>query len=257
MLKNKQVPDKQEVKSFWERNVCQTEFIHKGEVGTEGFFKEAERIRYKYHLYLFELFDWIAERKPKGRLLEVGCSMGTDLLQLAKRGMDVTGIDLTEEGIRLARRRFELHHLPAVLKVDDAENLSFNDNTFDVIYSFGVLHHTPDTQEAIDEVLRVLKTGGLAVIMLYQRHSFNYLVHRMLNAPFDGNRKDRCPIERTYSKSEIYRMFRNYTDVKLEIEYFMTTGYGIFWHFIPELLHRYLGHLWGWHIIIKAYKRKK
>ncbi|NIW78986.1 MAG: methyltransferase domain-containing protein, partial [Calditrichae bacterium] len=72
-----------------------------------------------------------------GELLEVGCSMGTDLLQLARRGMKVTGIDLTEEGISLAKRRFEMYEIPAELKIDDAENLSFPDNCFDVVYSFG------------------------------------------------------------------------------------------------------------------------
>jgi ubiquinone/menaquinone biosynthesis C-methylase UbiE len=107
--------------------------------------------------------------------------MGTDLLQLARRGMRVTGIDLTEEGINLARKRFELYQIPAELKIDDAENLSFPDNTFDVVYSFGVLHHTPDTQKAIDEVRRVLVPGGLAVIMLYNRNSLNYYIHRLIN----------------------------------------------------------------------------
>ncbi len=245
---------KQEVKDFWNRNVCQTEFIKAGELGTRDFFEEAVRIRYKYHFYLPELFDWIAGKKPSGDLLEIGCSMGTDLLQFAKRGMKVTGIDLTEEGIALAEKRFALYNLPADLKVDDAENLSFADNTFDVVYSFGVLHHTPDTQKSIDEILRVLKPTGLAVIMLYNRRSFNYLVHWLLNAPFDGSRKDRCPIERTYSKNEVNEMFRNFSNVHLGIEYFMTTGYGIIWDLLPKSLHRSLGHIWGWHIVIKATK---
>ncbi|TSA23924.1 class I SAM-dependent methyltransferase [bacterium] len=245
---------KQDVKEFWNRNVCQTEFIKGKEEGSLGFFEEAEKIRYKYHFYLPELFDWIATQKPRGKLLEVGCGMGTDLLQLARCGLEVTGIDLTENGIALAQKRFDLYQIPDELKVDDAENLSFNDNSFDIVYSFGVLHHTPDTQKSIDEVYRVLKPGGLAVIMLYHTKSFNYIIHRMLKAPFDGNRKYRCPIERSYTKDEIYKIFQNYKNVQLEIEYFLTTGYGIIWDLIPKYFHRYLGHKWGWHIIIKAEK---
>jgi len=245
---------KTDVKEFWNRNVCQTEFIKGAEQGTKEFFEEAERIRYKYHFYLPALFDWVESEKPKSKLLEIGCGMGTDLLQIARRNLQVTGIDLTEEGIALAKKRFEIYGLPAELKVDDAENLSFEDNTFDVVYSFGVLHHTPDTQKSIDEVLRVLKPGGLAVIMLYHRKSYNYLIHRLLDAPFDGNKKDRCPIERSYSKNEVKKMFEKFADTKLNIEYFMTTGHGIIWDLLPKFIHKSMGNIWGWHIIIKAWK---
>lgn len=254
MQKTDQPPTKKDVQEFWNRNVCQTEFLKIEQRGSAEFFREAEQVRYKYHFYLPGVFDWIAVEKPQGSLLEIGCSMGTDLLQLARRGMQVTGIDLTEEGINLARKRFELYQIPATLKVDDAENLSFPDGSFDVVYSFGVLHHTPNTQQSIDEVLRVLKPGGLAVIMLYNRNSLNYYIHRLINQPFDGNRKDRCPIERTYTQAQVLELFRNFKTVRVEIEYLLTTGYGIVWDLVPKIIHRALGHLWGWHLVIKAYK---
>jgi len=250
---NKQ-PSILDVKEFWNRNVCQTEFIKSDEPGSKAFFEEAERVRYKYHYYLPELFDTIAAFKPGGKLLEIGCSMGTDLLQLARRGLKVTGIDLTEAGIELARRRFDLYDLKAELKTGDAENLPFDDNSFDSVYSFGVLHHTPDTRKAIDEVRRVLVPGGLAIIMLYHRRSFNYLIHRILNQPFDGHRNDRCPIEKTYIKPEIYELFKRFTKTELEIKYFMTTGFGIIWDVLPLSLHKKLGQRWGWHLIIRAVK---
>jgi len=254
MKKAEILPTKNDVQEFWNRNVCQTEFLKTGQRGSEKFFQEAEQLRYKYHFYLPDLFNWIAIQKPSGKLLEIGCSMGTDLLQLAKRGLNVTGIDLTEAGINLARQRFELYGIPAELKVDDAENLSFPNNSFDVVYSFGVLHHTPDTQKSIDEVYRVLKPGGLAVIMLYNRASVNYLIHKLINQPFDGNRKDRCPIERTYTKTQILEMFSTFKTVQITVEYLLTTGYGIVWDLVPKIIHRALGHQWGWHLVIKAYK---
>lgn len=243
-----------DVKNFWNRNVCQTEFIKNVERGDKNFFEKAERIRYKHHFYLPELFHWMAQQKPKGQLLEIGCSMGTDLLQIARLGLNVTGIDLTEEGIALAQKRFVLYDIPATLKTDNAENLSFANDCFDIVYSFGVLHHTPDTQKSIDEVYRVLKPDGIAVIMLYHRRSFNYIIHRLLNAPFDGNWKDRCPIEKTYTKKQVKEMFEKFENVHLDIEYFLTTGFGILWDIVPKFLHRWFGHLWGWHIIIKAKK---
>ena len=245
---------KADVRDFWNRNICQTEFIKGVETGSRDFFEEAERVRYKYHFYLPGLFDWISEQKSGAKLLEIGCGMGTDLLQLARRDLLVTGVDLTEEGIKLAKKRFEIYGLPAELKVDDAENLSFAEDSFDVVYSFGVLHHTPDTQKSINEVYRVLKPGGLAVIMLYHKMSYNYLIHKLLNAPFDGNKNDRCPIERAYTRSEIQLMFRDFTETNLEIEYLMTTGHGFVWDVVPKFIHKSLGHVWGWHIIIKARK---
>jgi ubiquinone/menaquinone biosynthesis C-methylase UbiE len=243
-----------DVKDFWNRNVCQTEFIRTDETGSKAFFEEAEKVRYKYHYYLPALFDNIAAVKPGGKLLEIGCSMGTDLLQLARRDLQVTGIDLTEAGIELAQRRFQLYNIQAQLKTGNAENLPFDDSSFDIVYSFGVLHHTPDTGRAVEQVRRVLAPGGLAVIMLYHRRSFNYIIHRLLNQPFDGHRNDRCPIERTYTKSGIYNLFQHFASVDLDIKYFMTTGFGFAWDLVPLYVHKKLGQRWGWHIIIKAIK---
>lgn len=151
---------KEAVRDFWNRNVCHVSFLETSEIGSRDFFKEAEELRYRYHYHLLPLFDQLAEQYPSGRLLEVGCSMGTDLLQLARRGFAVTGVDLTEEGIELAKRCFALYDQVADLRVGDAEKLAFEDDVFDVVYSFGVLHHTPDTERAVKELWRVLRRGG-------------------------------------------------------------------------------------------------
>jgi ubiquinone/menaquinone biosynthesis C-methylase UbiE len=110
-------------------------------------------------------------------VLEVGCGLGTDGAQFAKAGAVYTGIDLTDAAIDLAKRRFELFQLPGTFRVADAERLDFPDNTFDIVYSHGVLHHTPDTAAAVREVHRVLRPGGKAIVMLYHRDSYNYRVN--------------------------------------------------------------------------------
>src|SRR5205814_370348 len=91
-------------------------------------------------------------------------------------GADYTGIDLTEAAIELARKRFALSHLNGQFLVSDAENLDFDDESFDLVYSHGVLHHTPDIEAAVREIYRVLKPGGRAIVMLYHRGSYNYRV---------------------------------------------------------------------------------
>ena len=110
-------------------------------------------------------------------MLEVGCGLGTDGAQFANAGADYTGIDLTQAAVDLAKRRFELFDLPGTFRVADAEGLDFPDASFDLVYSHGVLHHTPDTAEAIREIHRVLRPGGRAVVMLYHRDSYNYRVN--------------------------------------------------------------------------------
>ena len=246
---------KEEVRDFWNRNVCQAD-LPGAEAGTREFFDEVENIRYKYHYHLRPLFDRIMEASGKGgRLLEVGCGMATDLIQLSRMGIDVTGVDLTESGIDMARKRFELYSLDADLKVADAENLPFDNDTFDVVYSFGVLHHTPDTKKAISETNRVLKPGGRSFVMLYYRPSLNYLAHWITGVPFDGSKKDKCPVERAYTKGEIRGLFDMYGSVKINIDYLFGTGWGVVNSVTPVFIHRALGKYIGWHAMIEAEKK--
>lgn len=246
--------DKHAVADYWERNINQVKFLKTAEFGSKEFFEEADTIRYQYHSYLPALFDRIARLYPNGKLLEVGCSMANDLAQMAKRGFQVTGIDLTEAGIDLARKHFALLGLRADLRVADAERLPFDNDCFDVVYSFGVLHHTPDTKKSVAEVYRVLKPGGMAVVMLYHTASLNYFAHRILGIPADGTRSDPVPVARTYTRLGAKRLFRQFPDVKLEVEYLFGTGWGRVNRLVPKSLHRFLGKRIGWHLLIFARK---
>ncbi len=245
---------KGEVRDFWNRNVCQAD-LPQTEKGTREFFEEVEAIRYRYHYHIPPLLEKIRSVcSENSRLLEVGCGMGTDLLQLARKGINVTGVDLTEAGIKLAKKRFEMYGLEADLRTADAENLPFNDEEFEVVYSFGVLHHTPDTKRAILETYRVLKKNGRAYVMLYYRPSLNYLVHWITGVPFDGSKKDRCPVERAYTKREIREIFDIYYKVEINIDYLFGTGWGIINKITPTFVHRSLGKIIGWHAMIEAIK---
>jgi SAM-dependent methyltransferase len=110
-------------------------------------------------------------------VLEIGCGLGTDGAQFAKAGADYVGIDLTDAAVDLTRRRFQISQLCGKFLTADAEQLDFADNSFDIVYSHGVLHHTPDTSGAVREIHRVLRPGGRAIVMLYHRDSYNYRVN--------------------------------------------------------------------------------
>jgi len=165
---------KVQVREWWNSRPCGSR-VSDEEIGSKAFFEGVERHRYiqEYHIPKIANFqDW------KGKeVLEIGCGLGTDLLQFARAGARVTGIDLTPRSVELTSRRFELYGFKGHFEVGDAENLRFTNDTFDLVYSHGVLHHSPDTQKAIDEVHRVLKPGGSAIVMLYHKHSYNYWVN--------------------------------------------------------------------------------
>lgn len=165
---------KDRVRSFWQAHPCGTKFTD-AETGTRLFFERVEEHRYRTEWHIPAAADFASGRGL--RVLEIGCGLGTDGAQFARAGALYTGVDLTEAAIDLARRRFALFDLPGEFRVADAENLDFADETFDLVYSHGVLHHTPDTPRAVREVHRVLRPQGRAVVMLYHRDSYNYRIN--------------------------------------------------------------------------------
>jgi ubiquinone/menaquinone biosynthesis C-methylase UbiE len=179
-------------------------------------FERVEAHRYTKEWHIPDAADFAGARGLS--VLEIGCGLGTDGAQFAKAGASYTGVDLTDAAIELARKRFELFGLRGELQVADAENLNFANESFEVVYSHGVLHHTPDTTHAVSEIHRVLKPGGRAIVMLYHRDSYNYrvgirilrragsrllksetgikLVHRMTGEPIQSLREHASIVKR-------------------------------------------------------------
>jgi ubiquinone/menaquinone biosynthesis C-methylase UbiE len=165
---------KDRIRAFWQEHPCGSKFAQ-AEPGTKEFFEAIEAHRYLKEWHIPEAAKFAATAGQ--RVLEIGCGLGTDGVQFAKAGAEYTGVDLTSAAVDLARRNFELRGLKGTFQTSDAERLDFPDASFDLVYSHGVLHHTPDTQLAIDEVYRVLRPGGQAIVMLYHRESYNYAIN--------------------------------------------------------------------------------
>ena len=158
-------------------------------------------------------------------MLEIGVGLGADHKQFAEAGADLWGIDLAERAVEHTRQRMAAFGLMSHLAVGDAENLDFPDETFDRVYSWGVLHHSPDTSKAIAEVFRVLKRGGGASIMIY--HKWN-MVGLMLWSRYAllglrpwltlsqiYARYLESPGTKAYSAAEATRLFAAFRDVKI------------------------------------------
>jgi len=164
------------VHSFWNTEACDTHVVQDASDDAEFYkrFRE-QRYRTQWHIPLLVPF---AEFKGK-KVLEIGIGNGADGAMFALNGGIYTGADLTEAALEATRKHFAVLGLKGDFQKQNAEKLTFNDEAFDLVYSHGVLHHTPNTQAAIDEVHRVLKPGGRAIIMLYHKHSFNYYARIM------------------------------------------------------------------------------
>jgi ubiquinone/menaquinone biosynthesis C-methylase UbiE len=159
---------KSSVRDFWDAKSC-------GEVYASG---ESERQYYESQsLQRYRLEPYILDFARFGDatgndVLEIGVGMGADHAQLARaQPRSLTGVDLTPRAVMHTSRRLELLGLSSAVRVADAENLPFDENSFDQVYSWGVLHHSPDTQQAINEVYRVLRPGGLTRIAIYHKYS--------------------------------------------------------------------------------------
>jgi SAM-dependent methyltransferase len=162
---------KRAVQSFWNVHPCGAKFTTY-QPGTPEFFRAVEEHRYRLEPHISEM---AAFREAKGkRVLEIGCGLGTDGAQFAQAGANYVGMDLSAASVVLAGRNLQQRGVPANCLVSDAEALPFADCTFDVVYSHGVLHHTPNLPAAVAEVHRVLRPGGRAIVMMYHKASLNY-----------------------------------------------------------------------------------
>ena len=160
--------DLKSVHKFWNSESCGERYAV-GNDDVEKFLAE-ENSRYSLEPYI-KLFGEFEKFKDKN-VLEIGVGFGCDHSQIAKnKPKHLTGVDLTDRAIENTKYRFHLLNLKSTLKTDNAENLSFKSESFDAVYSWGVLHHSPNTRQCFKEVYRVLKPGGVAKIMIYHKYS--------------------------------------------------------------------------------------
>ena len=243
-----------DIQNFWARNVNAERIMGKSvtkyQRGDEQYFVEIEEQRYRSHRHLK---PWMMSMQANKSVLEIGCGIGLDTFTMAKQGLSVTALDLTEIGVATAKKRFDKEQYVSNFLVGDACLLPIKENSFDYVYSFGVLHHAADTEKTISEVYRVLRPGGEARIMLYHRHSINELVHRLTRVPFE-DKDELCPVVRRFTLKEVRKIFKQFTKLNLKLDYVFGEGYGKLFTLTPKPVYNFLSKHWGWHIMITATK---
>lgn len=266
------VEEKRRARQQWTGDPCGAKYGERYKFATREFFDEVERNRYQ------DYAPWMASVMgfndfAGARLVEIGCGMGTDLLQFARGGAHCTGVDLTPRSIEISRLHFDLYRMRADFVLTDAETLPFADESFDVVYSNGVLHHTPRTARAIREAHRILRPGGTAKVMLYHRHSLYYwseiILHRgLLRGHFlrghspgeimsryvEYSETDARPLVKAYSRQQARSLFAPFREVKIEVEQMMRKELRLLNPFVSDKIFSRLRRGLGWNVIITARK---
>jgi SAM-dependent methyltransferase len=203
-----------EVRAYWERHIHDLE-ITRHPVGSRGFFDDLDQYHFEKLHHLLRLVPFDASKGQA--VLEVGCGAGVDLARFAKGGARVTGVDLTQSAIDLARANFEQQGLAGDLRVADGEALPFPDAQFDLVFAHGVVQYTANPQRLVDECRRVLKPGGLAIFQVYNRVSWLNALSKVMKV---GLEHDDAPVLLKFSIPEFRRLLSAFAEVKLVPERF-------------------------------------
>jgi ubiquinone/menaquinone biosynthesis C-methylase UbiE len=259
---------KDEVQRQWDRDPCGAQYVKEAQPDTLEWFLEVERYRYDvYAPWMREVMEF--DRHAGEHILEIGAGIGTDHAQFAKAGGIMYDIDLASGHLALAKRNFELRGLRGTFRHGDAENLPFNDNSFDLVYSNGVIHHTPKTSQVIKEIYRVLKPGGSCIIMVYAENSLHYwrilfgqigLQQHELDTASMGDIMSRHveisehgskPLVKVYTAKRLREMFSDFKNIRIDKRQLIRDELPQRLKWIPLGL---AGRLFGWNLIIKACK---
>lgn len=213
---------KDQVRAYWEAEPCES---RAGEsTNRSQWFSEIDQYRYEKLPFIkgFAQFDQFRDRC----VLEVGLGSSSDFIRWARAGAILYGRDLTEAAVKLARERLVLEGLSADIAVGDIEQLEFPGNFFDLVYCYGVIHLTPDTEAAVKEIHRVLKPGAVARLMIYNLSGLSvfgvWLLFGLLRGqPMKSRRQlmatyNESPGTKLYTRNEANHLFTRFHKVQIQ-----------------------------------------
>ena len=203
------------ITEYWNHRIHDLEMTDQP-VGSKAFFDDLDDYRFDKLHYLPQLVDFASFRGQQ--LLEVGCGIGTDLVRFAKGGARVTGVDLAQTAIGLARKNFELNGVAAEeLRVASGEALPYADATFDAVYGHGVIQYTANAPQLIREMHRVLKPGGTGIFMVYNRVSWLNALSKVMKVALEH---EDAPVLKKYSIAEFKELLKPFKETRIVPERF-------------------------------------
>lgn len=250
----------EEVQSYWDRRPCNIRHSQHP-IGTREYFDDVEERKYFVEPHIPGFADF---QRWKGKdVLEIGCGIGTDAVNFARAGANYTAVELSTVSLELAEKRFEVYGLEGCFRHGNAEEVDHlvGRERFDLVYSFGVIHHTPNPRAVIESARRVMKPDGELRIMLYARHSWKAI---MIEAGLDQpEAQSGCPIAFTYTEKEVHELLAGCFELKgirqdhifpYVVEKYVNYEYEPqpWFRAMPEKMFRALETKLGWHVLITA-----
>lgn len=264
--------DIKKVRDYWNARPCN--LMHSPRpVGSKEYFDEVEARKYfvEPHIPGFAEFE-----KWKGRkVLEIGCGIGTDTINFARAGARVTAVDLTASSLELAKKRAEVLKQKVVFYEADAEELSKKVpvEQYDLVYSFGVIHHTLHPEKVIMEIRKYMGPKSVLKIMMYYKPSWKvfWILFKYGKGAFwkideliakYSEAQTGCPVTYAYSRTSIARLLRGFTITDMFVDHmfpykisdYVKYKYTKVWYFkiMPYRLFRWVEQRWGWHLCVTA-----
>ena len=264
------------VSDYWNSRPCNIRHSPKP-VGSREYFDEVEARKYFVESHIPQFADF--ERWKGKKVLEIGCGIGTDTINFARHGAQVTAVDLTEKSLDVARGRAKVFGLDDRITFiqANAERLSefVPPEKYDLIYSFGVIHHTPNPDRVLEEVRKFVTPASTVKIMVYHRWSWKVLwvvfgygkgrfwkLNRLIAEYSEA--QTGCPVTYSYSRASGREFLEQHgfevTDVAVEhifpysIPEYVKYQYRVVWYFrwMPKPMFRALEHAFGWHLCLTA-----
>jgi 2-polyprenyl-3-methyl-5-hydroxy-6-metoxy-1,4-benzoquinol methylase len=268
------------VRTYWDSRPCNVRHSPRP-IGTPEYFDEVERRKYfvEPHIPRFAEF----ERWKGKRVLEIGCGIGTDTISFARHGAQVTAVDLSAASLAIARQRAEVCGLASKIQfyLGDAETLAkiVEPQPYDLIYSFGVIHHTPHPKRVLDALQQFVDPATTLKIMIYHRRSWKVVATVLRHGHGKFWRTDElvarhseaqtgCPVTFTYTRAEARKLFEGcgfrVTEMSVDhifpysVRAYVSYRYQKEWYFkpMPDPVFRWLETHFGWHLCITAKTRR-
>lgn len=262
----------QDVRDYWNARPCNVRHST-AEIGTEEYFDQVEARKYFIEPHIPRFADF--ERWRGKRVLEIGCGLGTDTINFARSGAEVTAVDLSIESLKLAKQRAEVFGLSDRITFYEANAEQLVDyipqGHFDLVYSFGVIHHSPNPRQIIEQIRDNFSRRGTTLkLMVYNRYSWKVfwmlLQERMRFWKLDeiiakhSEAQTGCPITYSYSKNTIRSLVDGFEVKEIFIDHifpyqipkYVKYEYEKEWYFriLPERIFRMIERSIGWHLCV-------